>query len=144
MEYINFYDIAKVLHIISFVSWFAGLFYLPRIYVYHASIDPNSQTSEIFKIMEKKLYYYIMTPAMIATIIFGVYMASVISFNFIWLHAKITLVIFIIGFHHGLGKWRKNFAQNKNIHTEKFYRIINEIPTILLILIVILVIIKPF
>ncbi len=144
MENIEFYEIAKILHIISFVAWFAGLFYLPRIFVYHCQVQKNSETSEIFKIMERKLFRYIMNPAMISTLIFGFYMASVIGFDFVWLHIKITLVAFLIIFHHFLSNCRKKFLKDKNNYSEKFYRIINEVPTILLILIVILVIIKPF
>lgn len=144
MEYFNLYDIAKILHIISVIAWFAGLFYLPRLFVYHCQVDKNSESSEIFKVMEKKLLNYIMTPAMISSLIFGFYMASIISFDFIWLHIKIFLVILLIGYQHFLSRCRKKFANNENKYSEKFYRIINEVPTILLIIIVSLVILKPF
>lgn len=144
MENINLYEIAKILHIISFTAWFAGLFYLPRLFVYHTQVEKSSESYNIFIIMEKKLFRYIMNPAMIATLIFGIYMTSIIGLDYGWLHAKITIVILLVGFHHYLGSCRKKFVNLQNQKSEKFYRIINEIPTIALILIVTLVIMKPF
>jgi putative membrane protein len=144
MENIDFYDIAKILHIISFVSWFAGLFYLPRLFIYHCKVKKGSEASEIFKVMERKLLRYIMNPAMISTIIFGIYMANVIGFSFIWLHVKLTLVAILIYYHHFLSARRKDFENDNNQFSEKFYRIVNEVPTVILILITFLVIVKPF
>lgn len=138
------YEFAKVIHIISFVSWFAGLFYLPRLFVYHCNIDKNDKSYKTFLTMESKLYKIIMNPAMIFTIISGITLIHEIGFDGVWLHAKITLVIFLIGFHHILGSYIKKFANNDNRKSEKYFRIINEVPTLLLILIVILVIYKPF
>lgn len=145
MNEIETYDIIKILHIISVISWMAGLLYLPRIFVYHCRVKHNSETDKILQEMERKLLRYIMNPAMIATFIFRFYLAFQIGFEGMkWLHLKITLVFILAGFHAALSKWRKNFAIGKNKNSEKFYRIINEIPTILMIAIVTLVILKPF
>lgn len=144
MENIDFYEIAKILHIIALICWFAGLFYLPRLFVYHVRVEKSSKTDLLFQEMERKLLRYIMNPAMILTIIFGLYMASIIGFEYIWLHIKLLFVTILVIFHHFLAKYRKNFANGTNQKSEKFYRLINEIPTFCLIFIVILVIIKPF
>lgn len=144
MENIEFYEFAKILHIISMTAWFAGLFYLPRLFVYHVKNIENNDICNNFKIMEFKLFNYIMTPAMIATVLFGVMMTYVIGLKFGWLHFKISLVFLLILYHFFLGKCLKNFAQNKNRFNEKFFRLINEVPTIFLIAIVSLVVLKPF
>lgn len=138
------YEIVKILHIISVISWMAGLLYLPRIFVYHAQINEKSDANQIFQTMERKLLYFIMTPAMILTFLFGFYLASEIGFSFVWIQIKITLVLFLAGYQGFLSKCYKNFAKNQNKYSHKFYRIINEIPTILMIIIVSLVILKPF
>ena len=143
-EGIELYEIIKIIHIIAVVSWFAGLLYLPRIFVYHAQVAVGSKTDQIFQTMERKLLRYIMNPAMIVVLACGFYLAYQIGFEFAWLHIKITLALLLIGYHHFLGKCRKNFAAGKNKHSAKFYRIINEVPTVLLIAIVTLVILKPF
>ncbi len=144
MENIDFYEIAKILHIISIISWFAGLLYLPRLFVYHCQVEFGSKTHEIFTVMEYKLLRYIMNPAMITSIVFGLYLAYIYGFALVWLHIKITLVIILVIYHHFLGRCRKNFAAGTNKRSEKFYRIINEIPALLLIFIITLVILKPF
>lgn len=144
MEDIEFYDIAKILHIISVISWLAGLLYLPRIFVYHTQVAVGSETDKIFQTMERKLLRYIMNPAMILTLIFGFYLASEIGFEFVWLHIKLTLVAILVIYHHLLGRWRKNFEKGQNKHSQKFYRVMNEVPTIAMIAIVALVILKPF
>lgn len=138
------YEIIKILHIIAVISWFAGLLYLPRIFVYHTQVPIGSDTDKIFQTMERKLFRYIMNPAMILTIAFGLYLADQIGFEFVWIHIKITLVAILVFYHHLLGRYRKNFANGKNKNSQKFYRIINEVPTILMIIIVALVILKPF
>jgi len=144
MEDIALYDIIKILHIISVISWMAGLLYLPRIFVYHCSVSPNSPTDLIFQEMERKLLRYIMNPAMIATFVFGFYLAFQIGFEgMYWLHIKITLVFILAGYHGFLSKCRKNFMKAKNHYSAKFFRIINEIPTIIMIIAVSLVILKP-
>ncbi len=140
----DIYDIIKICHIVAVISWLAGLLYLPRIFVYHSKIEKNTQTDLIFQEMERKLLRYIMNPAMILTIIFGFYLAYEIGFSFIWLHIKITLVAILVFYHHFLGRCRRNFVNGCNKYSEKFYRIINEVPTILMIAIVALVVLKPF
>ena len=144
MENIEFYDIAKILHILAVISWLAGLLYLPRIFVYHAQVAVGSETDKIFQTMEKRLLRYIMLPSMLLVFIFGFYLASQIGFEFIWLHIKITLVLILAGYHGFLSRCRKNFAKGENKHSQKFYRLINEVPTVLMIFIVALVILKPF
>lgn len=144
MENIEFYDIAKILHILAVISWLAGLLYLPRIFVYHAQVAVGSETDKIFQTMEKRLLRYIMLPSMLLVFIFGFYLAFQIGFEFIWLHIKITLVLILAGYHGFLSRCRKNFEKGGNKHSQKFYRLINEVPTVLMIFIVALVILKPF
>ena len=142
----NFYLLFKSLHLISVISWMAGLLYLPRIFVYHAQNSSEKKTSEIFKTMERKLFFYIMTPAMILSWIFGVILIYSIGFQQIgqtWMILKIVLVIILTLYHFYLGNILSQFKMDQNIHTHKFYRIINEIPTLLLILIVFVVVFKP-
>lgn len=144
MAEIELYDLVKILHIVAVISWLSGLLYLPRIFVYHAQVARGSETDKIFQTMERKLLRYIMNPAMILTFIFGLYLASEIGFEFVWLHIKLTLVAILLIYHHLLSRWRKDFEKGQNKHSEKFYRIINEVPIILIIAIVALVILKPF
>ena len=142
----NFYLLFKSLHLISVISWMAGLLYLPRIFVYHAQNSSEKKTSEIFKTMERKLFFYIMTPAMILSWIFGVILIHSIGFQQIgqtWMILKIILVIILTLYHFYLGKILAQFKIDQNIHSHKYYRIINEIPTLLLILIVFVVVFKP-
>lgn len=144
LEEIEFYEIAKIFHIIAVISWFAGLLYLPRIFVYHSQVKVGSETDSIFQTMERKLLHYIMTPAMIVVLVLGLYLANEMGFEFVWLHIKITLVLLLVAYQFFLGKCRRDFIAGKNKHSTKFFRIINEVPTILLIAIVTLVILKPF
>ena len=142
----NFYLLFKSLHLISVISWMAGLLYLPRIFVYHAQNSSEKKTSEIFKTMERKLFFYIMTPAMILSWIFGIILIHSIGFQQIgqtWMILKIILVIILTLYHFYLGKILSQFKIDQNIHSHKYYRIINEIPTLLLILIVFVVVFKP-
>ena len=142
----NYYLLFKSLHLISVISWMAGLLYLPRIFVYHAENSDDRKISDVFKIMEKKLYFYIMTPAMILSWIFGLLLIHSIGFQQLgqtWMVLKIIFVIFLSLYHFYLGKTLKQFKIDQNTHSHKFYRLINEIPTILLILIVFVVIFKP-
>jgi putative membrane protein len=135
----------KALHIIAVIAWFAGLFYLPRLFVYHADAKPGSELSETFKVMEQRLLRLIMNPAMIAVWITGPWLAWVEGVYMDgWLQAKFALVVLLTGYHHALGRWRKDFAADRNTHPAKFYRIANEAPTLLLVGIVILVVVKPF
>ena len=140
------YDIIKSLHLIAVISWMAGLLYLPRIFVYHTENLEDNNTSSIFKIMEKKLYLYIMMPAMVLSWIFGMILISNIGFetlSTLWIKIKLILVILLTLYHFYLGKLLEDFRLNKNTKSSKFFRIINEVPTLLLILIVFIVIFKP-
>ena len=142
----NYYLLFKSLHLISVISWMAGLLYLPRIFVYHAENSDDRKISDVFKIMEKKLYYYIMTPAMILSWIFGLLLIHSVGFQQLgqkWMVLKIVFVVFLTIYHFYLGKTLNQFKFDQNTHSHKFYRLINEIPTILLILIVFVVIFKP-
>ena len=142
----NYYLLFKSLHLISVISWMAGLLYLPRIFVYHAENSDDRKISDVFKIMEKKLYYYIMTPAMILSWIFGLLLIHSIGFQQLgqtWMVLKIIFVILLTLYHFYLGKNLNQFKFDQNTNSHKFYRLIHEIPTILLILIVFVVIFKP-
>jgi len=142
----NTYLLFKSLHLIAVISWMAGLLYLPRIFVYHAEYNLETKTSEIFKIMEKKLFFYIMTPAMVLSWLFGLLLIQSIGFEQLgqtWMILKIIFVLILTFYHFYLGNILNQFKFNNNIHSHKFYRYINEIPTILLILIVFVVIFKP-
>lgn len=143
MEEIELFDVVKIMHIVSVISWLAGLLYLPRIFVYHTRVAVGSEADKLFQEMEHKLLKFIMTPAMIAVFVFGLYLANEIGFAG-WLHVKLALVLTLAGYQGFLSRCRKNFAAGKNIRSEKFYRIINEIPAVLMIVIVTLVILKPF
>jgi putative membrane protein len=135
----------KSLHVIAVIGWFAGLFYLPRLFVYHVAAAPGSEFSQTFKVMEWRLLRFIMNPAMIVAWVTGPWLAwwqGVYMDG--WFLAKFALVVLLSGFHHALALWRKAFAEDRNTRSERFYRVANEVPTALLIGIVILVIVKPF
>ena len=141
----NSYLLFKSLHLIAVISWMAGLLYLPRIYVYHSE-NTNEIVMSVFKTMERKLYFYIMTPAMILSWLFGLLLISEIGFEelgSLWLQLKLVLVIFLSIYHFYLGKLLIEFKNDQNQKSSKFYRYINEIPTLLLILIIFIVIFKP-
>ena len=142
----NYYLLFKSLHLISVISWMAGLLYLPRIFVYHAENNDDRKISDVFKVMEKKLYLYIMTPAMILSWLFGLLLIHSVGFQQLgqtWMILKIIFVIFLSLYHFYLGQTLNKFKIDQNTHSHKFYRLINEIPTILLILIIFVVIFKP-
>ena len=135
----------KALHIVAVISWMAGLLYLPRLFVYHAVAPAGSEQSETFKVMERRLLRFIMTPAMIATWIFGILLALQGGWLAAgWFHAKIALVLVLTVMHGLMSHWQDDFARDRNRHTQKFFRVANEIPTLLMIAIVILAIVKPF
>ncbi len=138
----DLYSTLKALHVISVISWLAGLLYLPRIFVYHAENQKEEKTSNIFKTMEYKLYFYIMTPAMVLSWFFGIGLIHFIGLQK-WLLWKIILVIILTTYHFFLLKCLNNFKNDLNTLSSRFFRIFNEIPTILLILIVFLVYLKP-
>ena len=142
----NTYLLFKSLHLISVVSWMAGLLYLPRIFVYHVENIEKKQTTDIFEVMERKLYNYIMRPAMILTWLLGiilVYLNGVEIFSQLWMQLKFVLVILLSIFHEYLGRCIYSLKNNTNLRSAKYFRIINEIPTIILIIVIFVVIFKP-
>ena len=142
----NFYLLFKSLHLIAVISWMVGLLYLPRIFVYHVENSEKKEATSIFETMERRLYFYIMRPAMIATWLFGVvliYINGLDIFSQLWMHIKLTLVIFLTIYHEYLGICLKSLKLKTNTKTSKFFRIINEVPTIILIFIIFIVIFKP-
>ena len=139
------YDWLKALHVIAIIAWMAGMLYLPRLFVYHAAAKPGSEMSETFKVMERRLLRAIINPAMTAAWIFGLWMAwEGDLWGQHWFQAKLALVIAMSALHGYLSRWRLDFEKDDNRHSARFYRMVNEIPTVLLIGIVILVIVKPF
>tara|TARA_B100000287_G_C20119459_1_gene577761 strand:- start:87 stop:518 length:432 start_codon:yes stop_codon:yes gene_type:complete len=141
----NTYLLFKSLHLIAVISWMAGLLYLPRIFVYHSE-NKNEIITSVFKTMERKLFYYIMTPAMLLSWFFGLILIHEIGFNQLsnlWLQLKLILVSVLTAYHFYLGLLLKKFKNDQNFNSSKFYRYINEIPTLLLILIVFIVVFKP-
>lgn len=135
----------KAWHLIALIAWMAGLFYLPRLFVYHSQVAPGSEQSELFKIMERRLYKAIMMPAMVGTLLFGTLLLA--GSDFLtqgWMLAKLLLVAALLAFHFFCAKWKNDFARDANLKNQRFYRMANEIPTLLMIGIVILVIVKPF
>jgi putative membrane protein len=144
------YEWIKAFHIIAVIAWMAGMLYLPRLFVYHCAAETGSVQSETFKVMERRLLRAIVNPAMIATWVFGLWLAWLGPdsrygwFASGWLWAKIILVLGLSAVHGLLARWRKDFAQDRNRHSQKFYRIINEVPTLLMIVIVLLAVLKPF
>jgi protoporphyrinogen IX oxidase len=142
----NSYLLFKSLHLIAVVSWMAGLLYLPRIFVYHVQNKEKKEATDIFEVMEKKLFYYIMCPAMIFTWVFGlvlIYLNGIEIFSQLWMQIKIAMVILLSVYNDYLGKCLISLKDNSNTRSSKFFRIINEIPTAMLIFIVFLVIFKP-
>jgi len=142
----NSYLLFKSLHLIAVVSWMAGLLYLPRIFVYHIENNEKKEATDIFEVMEKKLFYIIMRPAMIFTWIFGlvlIYLNGIEIFSQLWMQIKIILVVLLSIYNDYLGKCLISLKNNSNTRSSKFFRIINEVPTIMLIFIIFLVIFKP-
>ncbi|WP_109074924.1 MULTISPECIES: protoporphyrinogen oxidase HemJ [unclassified Azospirillum] len=140
------YDWIKALHVISIIAWMAGLLYLPRLFVYHCQVSAGSEASETFKVMERRLLRVIMNPAMIASYVFGITMI-VLTPEWMkqgWLHAKILFVLLLTVSHMMMARWRRDFAEDRNTRPQRFFRIANEVPTLLMIGIVIFVIVKPF
>ena len=141
----NLYLLFKSLHLIAVISWMAGLLYLPRIFVYHSESDHESQKS-VFKTMERRLYNYIMMPAMLLTWLFGVLLIhslGITVFSELWMQVKTILVVILTIYHFSLGKYLNEFAIDNNQKSSKFFRIFNEIPTIILIIVIFVVIFKP-
>jgi protoporphyrinogen IX oxidase len=142
----NSYLLIKSLHLISVISWMAGLLYLPRIFVYHSENMKIKEICNVFKTMEKKLYYYIMTPAMILSWLLGLILIPILGFENLgakWLQIKLILVILLTFYHFYLGEILAKFKEDNNQKSSKFYRLLNEIPTIILILVIFIVVFKP-
>ena len=141
----NFYLLFKSLHLIAVISWMAGLLYLPRIFVYHSEASHDSQ-KQVFKTMERKLYNYIMMPAMLLSWLFGVLLIYSLGFNIfqeLWMQIKIVSVLILTHYHFILGKYLQDFATDNNRKSSRFFRIINEVPTFILIVVVFVVVFKP-
>jgi len=142
----NSYLLFKSLHLIAVVSWMAGLLYLPRIFVYHVDNKDKKLITDVFEVMEKRLFYYIMLPAMILTWVFGlilIYLNGIEIFSQLWMQIKIVMVVLLTGYNDYLGKCLLNLKNSTNTKSSKFFRIINEIPTLILIIVVFLAIFKP-
>jgi protoporphyrinogen IX oxidase len=143
----GFYPWIKALHIIAVVAWMAGLLYLPRLFVYHAEAAIGSDKAETFKIMERRLLRGIMAPAVVMVLIFGGLLAAmpgIVDWRQGWIWLKLILVAALVAFHHLLARWRKDFAADRIPHSTRFFRMVNELPTLALIAIVVLVVVKPF
>ena len=141
------YPWVKALHVVSLIAWMAALFYLPRLYVYHCAVARGSAESERFKVMEYRLLRQIMTPAMLATWGFGLLLVitpGVIDWHAGWWHVKLLAVLLMTGFHGAASRWRRDFLEDRNIRPHRFYRFANEVPTLLMLVIVIMVIVRPF
>ena len=143
----SYYHWIKAFHVIAVIAWMAGMFYLPRLYVYHAGVSKGSDQSELFKVMERRLLRFIINPAMIVAVILGImllFSPGIVDWSQGWIYVKLTAVVLLTGFHGFLSRWRKAFERDDNSHSEVFFRRVNEIPTILMIIIVIMVVVKPF
>ena len=142
------YPWTKALHVISVIAWMAGIFYLPRLFVYHCGLQRGSVESERFKVMERRLLKQIMAPAMLATWFFGVLLVltpGVVDWSgFNWWHVKLVMVLAMTGFQGAAGKWRRQFLEDRNVKSHKYYRVANEAPTVMMAVAVIMVIVKPY
>ena len=140
------YPWLKALHVVAVIAWMAGLLYLPRLFVYHAGTRPGSESSETFKVMERRLLRAIINPSMIVVFLLGALLAFNAGREMLggWFHVKVVLVLILAGLHGLMARWRKEFERDERRHTAKFFRIVNEVPTLLMIAIVILAVVKPF
>ena len=142
------YPWVKAFHVISVIAWMAGIFYLPRLFVYHCALQRGSVESERFKVMERRLLKQIMLPAMISTWVFGILLVltpGIVDWTgFNWWHVKFVAVFLMTGFQGAMGKWRRQFLEDRNQKSHKYYRVANEVPTGLMVVAVIMVIVKPF
>ena len=141
------YSWTKAFHIIAVIAWMAGMFYLPRLYVYHCELRRGSAEGERFKVMERRLLKQIINPAMIATWTFGVLLVltpGIVSWSAGWWYVKLAMVVLMSGFHGALSRWRRDFLEDRNTRPQRYYRIANELPTVLVIVIVVMVVVRPF
>ena len=137
----------KAIHIIAVISWMAGLLYLPRLFVYHVEVELNSTEDRRFQIMERRLLRAIMNPAMVVSYIFGILLIltpGIVDWSSAWIWLKILAILVLTGCHHAMGKWRKDLAEGTNQKSQRYFRVANEVPTISMIIIVIMVVVKPF
>jgi putative membrane protein len=143
----HLYPWTKAIHIVAVIAWMAGLLYLPRLYVYHCETAPGTEASERFKIMELKLYKFIMTPAMLVTFVLGIVLAltpGLVDWHEGWFHVKLVAVLLLAGFQGALGKWRREFLHDRRTKSQRFFRIVNEVPTVLMVVAVVMVVVQPF
>jgi len=145
----DYYIWVKALHIITVIAWMAGLLYLPRLFVYHANAQNNSELSETLKIMERRLYYGIMMPSMLLSLLLGGFLSGIPGLidyngNDNWVWVKLFCIFILLLIHGLLGRWRRDFALDRNKHSPRFFKIINEVPTVIMIVIIIMVVVKPF
>ena len=141
------YPWTKAVHIVAVIAWMAGALYLPRLYVYHCETVAGSEASERFKVMERRLYKQIMMPAMLVTFLLGIMLAltpGLVDWNRGWFYVKLVAVLALGGFHGALGGWRRAFLHDRNRKPQRFFRIANEVPTVLMVVAVIMVVVKPF
>jgi protoporphyrinogen IX oxidase len=141
------YPWLKVLHILSVIAWMAGLLYLPRLFVYHAGARPGSDASDTFKVMERRLLRGIMNPALVGTYVFGIALAATpgaVDWGAWWIYIKLAAVLGLTALHYCFALWRKAFAEDRNRRSAAFFRVVNELPTLLLILVVVMVVVRPF
>ena len=143
---VEYYAWIKALHVISVIAWMAAMLYLPRLYVYHCQVAAGSEADGLFKTMEVKLLRAILNPAMIAAWLFGILMlvANPALLSQPWMHVKLTAVVVLSGLHGFMARWRKDFVKGRNRHSERFYRVMNEVPAVLMVIVVIMVIVQPF
>jgi putative membrane protein len=144
---LHLYPWTKALHLIALIAWMAGLLYLPRLFVYHCEALPGTATSELFKVMEFRLYKYIMTPAMLATFLFGILLAltpGLVDWHAGWFYVKLVAVLLLAGAQGAMSRWRKDFLADQNRRPQKFFRIANEVPTVLMLVAVVMVVVQPF
>jgi putative membrane protein len=139
------YEWIKALHVIAVIAWMAGLLYLPRLFVYHAGVEPGSAQSETFKVMERRLLRGIMLPAFVLTWVFGLILLwKLEAWRFPWMHVKLAFVLLLTVMHHVYARWRKAFAADANRHSPRFYKLMNEVPTLGMVVIVVMVVVRPF
>jgi putative membrane protein len=143
----HLYPWTKALHVIAMIAWMAATFYMPRLFVYHCQARPGTEASERFKVMEYRLFKAIMNPAMIASWVFGIVLIltpGIVDWSSGWWDIKFACVVLMAGFHGAMSRWRKDFLADRNRRPEKFYRAMNEVPTVLMVVIVVMVIVRPF
>ncbi len=141
------YPWTKALHIVAVIAWMAAMLYLPRLYVYHCETKPGSESSERFKVMERRLYKQILLPAMTATFVFGIMLAltpGAVEWDRGWFYVKLAAGLSLAGVHGALGRWRRDFLHDRNARTQRFFRIVNEVPTLLMVVAVVMVVVRPF